>query len=331
MKLKPKYTIPSAISFVLLTGLLVYTNCGNTGGSDGGGFESKDPFVSVWETTTANEDIKLPLREGYEYDMVVDWGDGSKSEIKSWNDPDKIHTYATAGEHTIIIKGKAEAWYFNACDVDPDTHSELKIIKVTNLGDLGWKNLEKAFCGCLNLTTFEGGNVSEVTNMSGMFWSSGSLVANIKNWDTSKVTKMDHMFDGAGVDGMDLRGWDTSKVTTMEAMFLAVDGQPDLRGWDTSSVTTMRQMFYLTSVNPNMSDWNFASISDMSQMLVGSQISTRNYTDFLVRVHQTRTTSNVSLGASAQYYDSAADERTALTNTYTWTISDNGSAGPDPG
>ena len=327
----PKYTILGGISFVLLTGLLVYSNCGTKGGSGGGGFLSNDPFISTWQTTTNNEEIKLPLREGYEYNMIVNWGDGTTSKITAWDDEDKTHAYADAGIYTVTMKGIAEAWYFNACDIDPDTHSEMKILTVEDLGDMGWKNLEKAFCGCVNLTTFKGGNTSNVTNMSGMFWSAIALEADIDDWDTSRGKSMEHMFDGARVENIDLREWDTSSVTNMERMFLAVDGAPVLGDWNTSKVTSMKQMFYLSSINPDMSGWNFASIADMSQMLVGTSITARNYTDLLVRIHQTRTTSNVTLGSTANYYDSAADERTALVNTYGWTITDNGSAGPDPG
>ncbi|MEZ4846040.1 MAG: BspA family leucine-rich repeat surface protein [Bdellovibrionota bacterium] len=265
----PRHTILSGISLFIWAGLLTYANCGTKGGSGGGGFESKDPFISTWQTTTANEEIKLPLREGYEYNMIVNWGDGTTSKITAWDDEAKIHEYAEIGTYTITIKGIAEAWYFNACDMDPDNHSEEKILTVEDLGDMGWKNLEKAFCGCINLTTFKGGNTSEVTNMEAMFWSAIALEAEINHWNTSKVKNMKQMFDGAHVENMDLRGWDTSSVSNMERMFIAVDGEPILGDWNTSKVTTMRQMFYLSSVNPDMSGWNFASITDMSQMLVG--------------------------------------------------------------
>lgn len=352
----PKHTILSLISLTLLSGLLAYTNCGSKSGDPGSSYKKQTPFVSTWQTTLPNETITLPLREGYEYNMTVDWGDGSeKEQITSWDDQNKAHEYVDAGEYTITLRGKAEAWYFNACGTDPDTGSEANLLTVEDLGEMGWKNLERAFCGCENLTTFKGGDVSEVTTISGILWSSYNSTPEVSDWNTSKVTDMSHAFDSVSFTGLDLsdwdtsnvtnmssmlalnsssqdlRGWDTSKVTKMDHMFLAAGVNSNIAGWNTSKVTTMEQMFYLSSVNPDMSDWNFASITDMTQILIGSQISTINYTKLLKRIHATRTTENVTLQTSSQYYDSAADERTALVNTYGWTISDNGSAGPDPG
>jgi len=340
----------------LVGGLLGYANCGKKEGDGGSGFTPQKPFVSVWQTTTANETITLPLREGFEYNMKVDWGDGSPVDtITDWNASNRIHEYAEAGTYTITIRGKAEAWYFNACGMTPDAGSEDNILEVKDLGSLGWKNLENAFCGCENLTTFKGGDTSNVTNMSGLLWGSYNSTPDIGDWNVSKVTDMSHTFDGvtyadldvsqwdvSSVKNMenmlastaseqDLRSWDVSKVTSMKQMFLAAGANPDIRGWNTAKVKNMNQMFYLSSVNPNMSNWDFSSVEDMNQMLVGSQITVRNYTDFLVRVNQTRTVNNVILSATSQYYDSAAGERTALINTHGWTISDNGSAGPDPG
>ena len=116
----------------------------------------------------------------------------------------------------------------------------------------------------------------------------------------------------------------------MENMFIAVTGNPNIKGWDTAKVENMKQMFYLSSVNPVMSGWSFAKVTDMTQMLVGSQITTRGYTDFLKRLGETATVNGVELNATSQYYDTAASARASLVNELGWMISDNGSAGPDP-
>ncbi len=356
MKWNSKLTVPSIVSVFILSGLLAYTNCGSKSGSSGSSFTQKNPFISVWETTTANETIMLPLREGFKYNMTVDWGDGTElQKITSWNDNHKAHEYVEAGTHTITLKGLAEAWYFNACGTTPDTGSEANIISITDLGGMGWKSFENAFCGCENLTTIKGGDTSNVTNMKQMFWGSYNAEPNVKDWDTSKVTNMSHIFDGVmfvnldvsdwdtssvtDMSGMfsntsasvDLRNWDTSKVTTMEDMFIAANANSNVSGLDTDKVINMRQMFYLSAVNPVMKDWNFAKVENMSQMLIGSQISTLHYTELLKRVHETRTMDGVELDATAQYYDSADAARTDLIDTNGWAISDNGSAGADPG
>lgn len=151
---------------------------------------------------------------------------------------------------------------------------------ITDLGEIGWKSFENAFCGCENLTTIKGGDTYNVTNMKQMFWGSYNAEPNVKDWDTSKVTNMSHIFDGVmfvnldvsdwdtssvtDMSGMfsntsasvDLRNWDASKVTTMEDMFIAANANSNVSGLDTDKVINMRQMFYLSAVNPVMKDWN---------------------------------------------------------------------------
>ena len=226
------------------------------------------PFTSVWRTPTSNFSITLPLRSGYNYNFTVDWGDGSStSTITAHDDSDRTHTYATPGDHTVTISGLVEAWYFN--NTGP---SMLMLREVTNLGDVGWKNLEGAFSGCRNLTTVAGGDVSEVTNMSEMFAGATSATPDTSGWDTSNVTNMRDMFRSASSATPDTSGWDTSQVTNMLYMFAgAASANPDVSGWNTSQVTDMSHMFAgAASANPDVSGWNTSQVTDMAHMFNGA-------------------------------------------------------------
>lgn len=339
---------------LIFAGLAMYSNCGGANtGTTGSGLNKQTPFISLWETTTPNETITLPLRQGFQYNMTVVWGDGTSSQITAWNDTDKTHTYAQAGQYTVTMKGIAEAWYFN------NSGDKDKILSISDLGDMGWKNFEKAFYGCSNLTTVKGGITSKVTNTSYMFHSAGNAAPDLEDWDTSNVTNMSHMFNATGTslinpevwnlsgwdtskvtnmsymfsniyNEIDIGGWNTSNVTNMSHMFLASDINPDVSHFKTSKVTDMTQMFYLSSVNPDMATWNFAKIESMNTMLMGSQLSNVNYTALLKRIHQTRTVNGVTLNATSQYYTSAATARASLIADNAWVISDNGSGGIDP-
>ncbi len=216
----------------------------------------KLPFVSVWQTSTPDEVITLPLVSGFNYDIQVDWGDGSEiSEITSWNDPLIDHTYALAGFYTITISGLAEAWSFN------NAGSKNKIISVTELGDLGWISFAGAFLGCANLTTVAGGNTSQVTNMSLMFSSAVKATPDTSNWDTGNVTTMAQMFRGATLANPDVSRWNTSKVTDMGSMFRFTSANPNVANWDTSSVLYMNEMFiYNGTANPDVSRWDTSSV-----------------------------------------------------------------------
>ena len=68
-------------------------------------------FVTVWNFP-ANYEFTLPLQGNI--NATVDWGDGSSlSTVTSASDPDKTHTYVTAGEYTIKVKGTCEEFKNN--------------------------------------------------------------------------------------------------------------------------------------------------------------------------------------------------------------------------
>ena len=170
------------------------------------------PFSSTWKIPASGKTITLPLVEDYNYNFTVDWGDGSPiSEITSYGDPDKTHTYENQEEekdYNLVIEGTLEAWSFNNTGEDKD-----KIISVENFGDLGYKNLSGAFYGCANLKAFEGGVTSAVTDMTSMFEGATTANPNVSNWDVSKVTNMANMFSGATLANPDVSAWVVSSVT----------------------------------------------------------------------------------------------------------------------
>jgi surface protein len=204
------------------------------------------PFVSVWATTLSPQLITLPLKAGYNYNFEVDWGDGTPVDtITSFNQAEATHRYAILGIYTITMTGLAEAWSFNNGD------ERLKIISVTDFGDLGWIDLFGAFYGCSNLTTFAGGNTAAVTNMLRMFNGASSLTnLDLSSFDTSLVTNMSAMFwDTTSLTSLDLSNFDTAKVTNMSYMFANTTNLTslDLSSFDTTLVTTMDSMFLNTT------------------------------------------------------------------------------------
>ena len=75
-----------------------------------------DNFVSAWQIPADDLTLELPLREKHTddtdlYNFTVDWGDGTTDEVTSFDDVDKTHTYAEAGEYTVVISGLMEGWY----------------------------------------------------------------------------------------------------------------------------------------------------------------------------------------------------------------------------
>ncbi|WP_288626126.1 BspA family leucine-rich repeat surface protein [uncultured Lactobacillus sp.] len=125
---------------------------------------------------------------------------------------------------------------------------------------------------------FNGENldVSEVTNMDGMFENCSNLsdISSLANWDTSNVTDMDGMFANCiNLSNISpLANWDTSKVNTMGSMFENCSNLSDissLANWDTSKVTSMWHMFNgcesLSDIGP-LAHWDTSKVISMTYM-----------------------------------------------------------------
>lgn len=97
---------------------------GGRGGDDGDGGvggapDLGDAFITVWDTQaegallptiSASDTIVLPLAVTGTYDMLVSWGDGTRSEITNLTDPDRIHRYAEPGTYVVSMVGVIEGW-----------------------------------------------------------------------------------------------------------------------------------------------------------------------------------------------------------------------------
>ena len=231
----------------------------------------KRAFRGTWTTTSPNENVILPFVTGYSYDLVVNWGDGSTSEVTSFDDSDGTHNYVTPGSYDIKITGIAEAWsYLNKGSANP---SQLNI--VADLGDLGWKNLEGSFTDCDNLTEFSGGITDQVTSMEYMFYQAFNLsVVDLTSFDVSNVTSFSSMFVSTGVDVLDLSSFVTSSATTMYGMFAVNTNlySLDISNFDTSNVVDLSYMFYgddsLSSLD--LSHFSTSNVTNLDSMFEGT-------------------------------------------------------------
>ena len=225
-------------------------------------------FAMTVTTTGADETFTIPCQDVGTFDAGIEWGDGSVSSISAYNDAGLTHTYATAGDHLIRIRGSFPNIYFN------DGGDKLKVKSVENLGDVGWESLGRAFFGCSNMTSFTAGDAdtSSVTNMSLMFQSCSSLTSlDVSGFDTSSVTSMGSMFfNCSSLASLDVSGFGTSSVTSMGSMFQSCSSLTslDVSGFDTSSVTNMGSMFRdCTSLaSLDVSGFDTSSVINMGDM-----------------------------------------------------------------
>ena len=278
----------------------------------------KPSFITTWRTTGASESVTLPATGTNNF--TVDWGDDTVETVTTAS---PSHVYAVADDYTVTITGSCSAW------AQDGAGDRLKIIDVTQWGDVGFTDLSGAFNGCSNLTISanDAGAFGSVTNMSAMFLSATIANPNVSGWDVNSVTNFGNMFRSAAAAAPDVSAWDVSSATSMASMFRsAVTANPNVSSWDVSSVTLMNSIFQsATAANPNVSSWDVSSVTDMTSMFAISAFSNANYDLLLAAWSLLTLQSSVPFHAgTAQYTEVAA--RAVLTSTYLWVITDGGPA-----
>ena len=116
-------------------------------------------------------------------------------------------------------------------------------------------------------------DTSEITNMSGLFSRMDrDDFDDISGWDVSNVKDMSYMFYEASDFNSDISGWDVSNVENMSEMFYyATNFNSNISGWDVSNVEDMSQMFCgAENFNSNISGWDVSNVKNMSYMFYGA-------------------------------------------------------------
>jgi hypothetical protein len=87
-------------------------------GTGGSFLTTVDPKIKmVFEIPTNDLTLEITLRNGYNFDADIDWGDGLIEHVHQIGTNNNIsHTYIDAGTRTIIIKGQWEALKFGYYD-----------------------------------------------------------------------------------------------------------------------------------------------------------------------------------------------------------------------
>ncbi len=249
-------------------------------------------FITTWDAT----EITIPTNPDLIYSYDVDWdNDGTVDETGLTGDAS--HTFDTPGEHTVRITGTFPA--INFLRSSSVSGNKDKIISVDQWGTGAWLSMETAFYFCRNLKILATDipDLSNVTNMAGMFyaaWEANPDVSkwdvsnvtdmtlmfaftksanpDVSDWDVTNVTNMERMFKEAIAAKSDVSSWNVSNVTNMSGMFSGIKSwTPDVSNWEVSSVTDMRRMFEAsTDTNPDVSNWDVASVTNMSNMFRGA-------------------------------------------------------------
>jgi len=265
-------------------------------------------FVFDVDTTQAgvssSTQFKLPLASNGTTNAEVDWGDGSKDTLTSWNQAETTHTYSASGTYTITITGTLEGWFIN------NGGDKLKIKEVKNWGNgdgLTLKNINGGyFMGASNMTCIATDSPTiSATNFQQVFRDASSIVSGVKNWDVSGVTNL------------------------IFAFYQANDFNEDLSNWDVSNVTNFKYCFERCfDLDQSFASWDMSSATDVGRMFKSTSMSTANYDATLIGWASQSLNSGLSIDFGSARYTAGGDAeaaRNTLINTYGWTIVDGGS------
>ena len=216
----------------------------------------------------SGKDIKLNVK-------VAPW------DAKAVDLPEKVTGTASAS-FTYKVGGATSGTDYT---VTPDASGNwsIPVAKIDGYTDMSHMFISAAYSlSTLKTLDLSGWDVSNVTNMSGMFYNCTSLTSlDLSGWNTSSITNMEDMFYNCGsLTSLDLSHFDTSNITDMSNMFWGCASLTslDLIGWNTSNVTNMYQMFWccyaLTSLD--LSHFNTSNVTNMSRMFARSKLTTLN-------------------------------------------------------
>jgi hypothetical protein len=178
-------------------------------------FEDPESFILKFEVT-AGQALTIGTSAGNDYDFTIDWGDGTIEEGITVQNP--THQYQTDGTYSVAIKGIFPAIRMGGM---VDTASRAALLDVVQWGTIKWKTFNAAFFGCNNLEGFSATtnpNLSEVTDVSFMFYNAQKFNEDISEWDTNYITSMTSMLNGATAFNQSLAGWNIGSVVVMSNM-----------------------------------------------------------------------------------------------------------------
>jgi surface protein len=194
--------------------------------------------ISLKNSSTPSNQLKLPLVSTGTYNFWVDWGDGTYDNITSWNQAQRIHTYAVPGTYTTRILGIITGWEsINGLNQIGDRK---KLTSVASWGKL--KPSTRGFDGCSNMTLNTVNDLldlSHLTTMQFMFANCTALtvIGRSSEWKTSTITSLDNCFYNSINFNSPLNGWDVSNATNLGGMFAGCTNfNQNLNNWNVNNV-----------------------------------------------------------------------------------------------
>jgi len=263
--------------------------------SPGGTFTSQDitfsPFQMKFDTN-GGKTIVIPGTIGSSF--TVDWGDGTTTTETTYG---ISHTYASGIATAIVSIGAAgdtgPFTGFNPLYTSGGSANDL--IDIVQWGSIAWTTFYRAFANTPNLGNISATDTPDLSNVSSMqlmFYSSSIGTANFNNWDISNVSDIHQMFRNSPNYRGDMANWNFVNNNNISLSFYMASSSGVYDGeagnWNVSGVSTFDDCFrYQTGWDCNLADWyingfNQVNIPTMYRMFRQGGISDEQYTDSIV-------------------------------------------------
>ena len=207
--------------------------------------------------TDSSNQISLNLSESDgEFDVVVDWGDGTKNNIKTWNDPAATHTYRVEGLKTIKVSGTlGQQMYFYNTVKDVATMRgwagsfyRFLLFTYPETIDVIYDGVDSTFPALRAV----------LKTYKNQTW---NTFPDMRKWDVSKVRHFD-VFNFGTVIPLRITNYGNMNYSTrMDSEF-----NQDISGWDMSGATTLSSMFERSIFNQPIGNWNVSNVVGFSGM-----------------------------------------------------------------
>ena len=266
------------------------------------------PLILEIDTTkpgSASNTFILPLRSGYSYNFIVEWGDGSIERVVT--DGNITHVYPTSGVYLVKIHGAGPGRQFPAIYFN-NGGDRRKLLSVKSFGDIKWVDLQGAFFGCLNLTSIPKDKFDTVgvSNFTSMFYNCSSFNQQITNLNTASVFTLSRLFTNCS-------------AYNQEILF------------STKGCVSFDTTFYgCTAFKQNLNHLDITSLANAADMLGNTNINdtgtTTRYDALLTAWAAQDFKPNVPFHAGSAKYSAAGAAARATLVAAGWTITDGGLA-----
>lgn len=135
--------------------------------------------------------------------------------------------------------------------------NDIDTSRITNMSDLF---IFSEFNGDISLW-----NVSNVTDMTRMFYECKNFNCDLSDWDVRKVKDMVYMFVNCkNFEGNGLKNWKTNNLINATGTFKGcMKFNEDISGWDMSEVNSVTEMFYnCENFDKDISEWDLKSVKE---------------------------------------------------------------------